>query len=500
MARKGMSRRSKNQPADHWLKLSYIGIAFIAGWVVMMLEILGGRMLAPYFGYSVYQWGALIGVVLAALSCGYYIGGRIGDTAHALGFLMWSLIIAAVSILLGPLVGNAFLPQFRGYGPAWGAVAASAILLGPPCALLAVVSPIVIRLTATNKVATTAGVVYAVSTVGSIGGTFFTAFYAIPVLGTRTSYYIAGVLVVVSVLGLALTRMRLSYAASAALLALAWLPSGSRTYPGLLYQDESPHNIIQVVDTETTRYLFLNYTDGPQTSMPKDQLLTDSYYDYFLLGPRMNDGEKVLFLGVAGGVALKQLAIVYSDVEVVGVELDPKVIYVAKRYFGLADHPQIRLVEADARWYVETTPDLYDVIAIDLYVTGHIPFFTTTKEFFQRVKDRLTDQGLIMMNILSIQPGEELIAPFVRTVGSVFPSVFLIGNGNFILIASKAKLDLASMARVLEKPSGPPIVRKVVDRAMLSLRSAVVDTRWPIFTDDLNDVEFRAFKMFYGKY
>jgi spermidine synthase len=500
MAQTGASRESKNQLVEPWLKLCYLGIAFLAGWVVMMLEIVGGRMLAPYFGYSIYQWGALIGVVLAALSCGYYIGGRMGDTPYALAFLMWSLIISAVSILLVPLVVNAFLPQFRGYGPAWGAVAASAMLLGTPSVLLAVVSPIVIRLTTTSKLANTAGVVYAISTLGSLGGTFFAAFYAIPTLGTRISYYIAGVLVIVSVLGIAVTRKRLPYAASAALLGLVWLPSGSKTYPGLVYQDESIHNIIQVLDTGTNRFLYLNYTHGSQTVMPKDELLTNSYYDYFLLGPRMNDGKKTLFLGAAGGVALKQLVIVYPDVEVVGVELDPKVIDVAERYFGLADHPRIRLVEADARWYVETTPDLFDVIVIDLYVTGHIPFFTTTKEFFEQVKHRLTDRGVLMMNILSIQPGEELIAPFIRTVGSVFPSVFLIGSGNFILVASKATMNLSTMVQNLEKPGASPIVRRVVDRAIPNLRVAVADARWPIFTDDLNDVEFRTFKMLHGRY
>lgn len=500
MAHKTSPHESKYHQVEGDLRIISLGVAFIAGWVIMMLEILGGRVLAPYFGYSVYQWGALIGVVLAAMACGYYIGGRVGDSPYARGFLAWSLILSAAFILLVPPLGASFLPGFRGFGPAWGAVAASAVLLGLPSALLAVVSPIIIRLTATSKIASTAGRVYAISTLGSIGGTFFTAFYSIPVLGTRFSHYIAGGLVVFSLLGLGLAQGRLRYLLSVALLPLIWIPSEARPIQGLLYQEESVHNIIQVVDTPSSLYLFLNYTDGPQTVMPKDGLLAQSYYDYFLLGPALNGGKRVLVLGTAGGTSVKQLVTVYPEVEVVGVDLDGKVLDVAKRFFGLGGHPRIRLVEQDARWYLETASEQFDVIAIDLYVTGHIPFFTTTREFFRLAHDRLTDRGLIMMNVLSIQPGEELISPFVRTVRSVFASVFLVGSGNYILIASKAPVEEADLRRVLGTVQGPPEVRQVAQRALPSFRTAVAGPEWPVFTDDLNDVEFRTFRMFYGEY
>ena len=105
-----------------------------------------------------------------------------------------------------------------------------------------------------------------------------------------------------------------------------------------------------------------------------------------------------------------------------------------------------------------------------------------------------------MMNVLSIQAGEDLIAPFIRTVESVFPSVFLSGHSNFILIASKGALDLSTMVQTLRKSGGSPVVRQVVDQVVPGLRVAVAGPQWPIFTDDLNDVEFRTFRMFYGKY
>ncbi|HEV8641603.1 MAG TPA: fused MFS/spermidine synthase [Methylomirabilota bacterium] len=500
-----MKKRPRQGPDDHpggglWPRVWPLLVAFLSGWVIMMLEILGGRVLAPYFGYSVYQWGALIGVVMAALAGGYFLGGRVGDTPYALRFLLGALVVSSLYVFLVPPLGTSLLPYVRRYGPAWGAVVGSAVLLGLPSVLLAVVSPIVVRLTLTTRIADTAGRVYAVSTLGSIAGTFFTAFYAIPVLGTRASHYVAGTLLALAGVTLAVAWRRFGYGVAAALLLVSWALPAPPPAPGIIFEDESIHNIIQVVDQPAARYLYLNYQDGPQTVMLKDSVLVGSYYDYFLLGPLMNGGRKVLFLGAAGGTSVKQLVTVYPDVEVVGVELDGKVIEVAKKFFGLDGHPRVRLVEQDARFYLESARERYDVIDIDLYVTGHVPFFCTTREFFQLAKDRLTERGLVMMNVLSIQAGDDLIAPFVRTVQSVFPSVFLIGNGNFILIASKAPVEEAGLRRLLETAPAPATAREVANRAVASFRAAVAGPEWPIFTDDRNDVEFRTFKMFYGQY
>jgi spermidine synthase len=473
-------------------------VAFVAGWAIMMLEILGGRVLAPYFGYSIYQWGALIGVVMGALALGYWVGGRVGDTPRAVPFLTGALCLASVYTILVPALGGAVLPPLRMLGPAWGAVVASLVLLGLPSALLAVVSPIVVRLTATERLADSAGRVYAISTLGSIAGTFVTAFWAIPVLGTRWSHYVAAGLLVGAVLALGAVRRRPLYGAAVAILLLAAVPAGGATVPGLLFEDESVHNIIQVADDGRARYLYLNYAEGPQTIMPHDRLLSDSYYDYFLLGPLLSGGRQVLFLGAAGGTALKQLVTAYPDVEVLGVELDGKVIDVARRFFGLADLPRLRLVEDDARWHLQRSPHRYDVVAIDLYVTGHVPFFTTTREFFALVRDRLTDGGVAMMNVLSPQPGDDLIAPFVRTARSVFADVHLIGEGNVILVACRGPLDEAAVRRALTTGPAPPVVRRVAEQALRTVRPAVAGPEWPLFTDDRNDVEFRTFKMFYG--
>lgn len=475
-----------------------LGVAFLAGWVIMQLEILGGRVLAPYFGYSVYQWGALIGVVMAALAAGYWLGGRVGDGPRPAGFLLAALGASALLVIAVPPLADGFMPATRALGPAWGAVAATAILLGAPSVLLATTSPIVIRLTATPLIARTAGRVYAVSTVGSIGGTFFTAFYIIPELGSRLGHLVAAGLIVVAAAGLAAGTRRLRYIGVVAILAgvLGLIPE--RKELGVTYRDESVHNIITVQDAGAVRYLYLNYIAGAQTIMVKDQVLTGSYYDFFLLGPHLNGGKKVLFLGSAGGTALKQLVQVYPEVEVTGVELDAKVVDVANRFFGMGDHPRIRQVVADARWHLSQSRQRYDLIYIDLYVTGHIPFFTATREFFRLVHDRLGENGILMINILALYEPETLLAPFVRTVRTAFPSTFTIGRGNYILIASKRPLALKTLqARLAEEVPQAPLAA-VMARALPRLRVAAADSRWPVFTDDRSDIEFRTFRAVEG--
>ncbi|MGE4012395.1 MAG: fused MFS/spermidine synthase, partial [Alphaproteobacteria bacterium] len=318
MARPTVSSGAETQ--SRAVRLMLFAVAFLNGWIIMQIEILGGRVLAPFFGYSVYQWGALIGIVMAALSVGYYIGGRVGDRPSAKSFLLGATLLSLIYIVAMTFLAESILPSLRAVGPAWGAVIASTVLLGVPSILLATTSPIVIRLTATNLIANSAGKVYMVSTIGSIGGTFFTTFFAIPELGSRTSHLVAAGLTAASVILLA-ASMRDRKFAGAAVVAFAaaigmQVAEGAKKEPGMLFTGESIYNIIKVQEAGNHRYLFLNYTDGAQTVMIKNQVLTGSYYDYFLLGPHLTGGKKVLFLGVAGGTSLKQQVDTYPDVEV----------------------------------------------------------------------------------------------------------------------------------------------------------------------------------------
>lgn len=478
-----------------WLTLA---VAFLSGWVIMQIEILGGRLLAPYFGYSIYQWGALIGVVMAALAAGYALGGRVGDRPGARRFLIVALAVSAAYVALIPLVGDALLPEFRGFGPAWGAVIASVALLGVPSMLLATTSPIVIRLTASERIAGSAGRVYALSTVGSIAGTFFTAFLVIPEIGTRLGHYLGAGLVSIALVALfAETRQWRGVAGTAAVLALLY-PWPPALPAHVILRTESIHNLIEVHDHPNVRALYLNYTTGVQTLEVKGQVLTGEYFDLFLLGPYLNGGRKVLMLGAAGGVAMKQIAAVFPDAEITGVDLDPAVLKVARDYFGLKDHPRIRLVAEDARWFLAQTRERYDVIAVDLYVTGTIPFFTATEEFFALARSRLTENGILIMNMLSRRRGEEHIAPFVRTLQAVFPSVYAASFGNYLLVATNRPTEFEALKARLDAEPADPNLAHVLGRARATFRQAAAPAGLRPFADDRNDVEFRSFRLLHG--
>ncbi|HEY7607872.1 MAG TPA: fused MFS/spermidine synthase [Alphaproteobacteria bacterium] len=475
-----------------------LAIAFLAGWAIMQIEILGGRVLAPFFGYSIYQWGALIGVVMAALAAGYALGGVMGDRPSARRFLVAALAISAAYIALIPLLGDALLPDFRALGPAWGAVIASVALLGAPSLLLATTSPIVIKLTASERIAGTAGRVYAVSTIGSIAGTFFTAFLVIPEFGTRLGHYLCAGLVAIALAALFVeARQWRGLAASIAVFA-ALYPWPPALPAHVVLRTESVHNIIEVQDHPHVRALYLNYTAGVQTLEVKGALLTGEYFDLFLFGPYLQGGRKVLMLGVAGGVALKQIAAVYPDAEITGVDLDPAVIRVARDYFGLKDQPRIRLVAEDARWFLARSSERYDVICVDLYVTGTIPFFTATTEFFALARERLTDNGMLMINVLSRRRGEEHIAPFVRTLEAVFPNVYAASFGNYLLIATRQPTDFAALKARLDAEPADPNLAHVLTRVRPTFRVAHAPATVRPFTDDRNDVEFRSFELLYG--
>jgi predicted membrane-bound spermidine synthase len=473
-------------------------VAFLAGWAIMQIEILGGRVLAPYFGYSIYQWGALIGVVMTALAIGYALGGRIGDRPVAGRFLPAALAVSMIYVGLIPWLADGVLPAFRGLGPSWGAVVASVALLGVPSVLLATTSPIVVRMTASDRIAETAGRVYAVSTVGSIAGTFFTAFLVIPEIGTRLGHYLCAGLVAVALVILLLDARRRRGAALAVAALAALYPWPPKLPDYVLLRTESVHNIIEVDDHPAVRALYLNYTSGIQTLEVKGALLTGEYFDLFLVAPYLEGGRKILMLGTAGGVALKQLATVYPDADVTGVDLDPAVLRVARDYFGLKNQPRIRLIAEDARWFLYRTRARYDVIGVDLYVTGTVPFFTATTEFFRLARDRLTDNGVLIMNVLSRQRGEARIAPFVKTLQAVFPSVYAVGFGNYMLIATRQRTDFGALkARLAKEPANADLAR-VLTTARTTFRRARAGPDVRPFTDDLNDVEFRSFDLLYG--
>jgi len=416
-------------------------VVFGSGAVLMALEIVGSRVLAPYFGSSVYVWGSLISIFLAALSLGYYLGGVAADRWPRPRVLASTLGTAGVLILLLPLVSRSILEAFAAWdlGPRMSPLLASVVLFAVPSVLMGATSPFAIKLAATTlaTVGNTAGVLYAISTAGSIVGTLLTAFVLIPGMGVRAILYALGAsLIVLSVLMATQTTRVMRIAASAALIAMLLAsplprPVAAQTSCGetrIVFEKDTVYHRIRVAEDRC--YRWLHFDRSRQGGM----FLTDAresplrYPDYFLLAWLFNPAiKKVLIVGMGSGSVPKRLLSDFPGVQVDSVELDPVVVDVAKRYFELQDNPRHRIFVQDGRQYIRRADTTYDLIVMDAYFAEGVPFHLVTREFFQQTKVKLAPGGIVAANIVGFLagPNSKLFKAIYKTYAAEFTGLYL---------------------------------------------------------------------------
>jgi predicted membrane-bound spermidine synthase len=455
--------------------------AFAAGWVVMSLQLLGGRLMAPSFGQTIHQWGALIGATLAAMTLGYWLASRWG--ARALPGL---LAVGALWAGLTPWLGREVCAWAeQALGPVAGSLAAAFVLMGPPGFALAAVSPLCVALLARGgSVAGASGLVSALGALGSIGGTFYGAFLAIPLLGLAGGYASAAVLAAAAALaaGLAWRHVVL------ALVPLVPAVMAQRDFAAdFLELRETPYNTIMVSQVPGGLVLALNSPHVMQSLRRHDGGPTGYYWDVLAAVPALARGHSALFLGVAGGTAVEQTLHAWPGLQAVGVEIDPAVIEVARRRFGLS----IPVVAADARRFVAEPGPRFDVIVIDLYATGQIPAHVATREFYEAVARRLAPGGVVALNVYGAGDPATVVGPVAATLAAVFPGVLAAdaGGGNVILLAWAEAMDLATARSLLAVVPLP-----AAERLLAGL--ALPDPGWErvVLTDDRSDLEIRAAK------
>jgi spermidine synthase len=424
-------------PAGFALKL----LVFVAGAVLMGLEIVGSRLLAPYFGNSVFVWGSLISLFLIALSVGYYGGGRLADK-HPSRALLNSIVIAVAASLfvivgiVGP-VCEAIVAN-KDFGERSGPFLASAALFLLPSIGMGMVSPFAVRL-ATHTVASvgkTAGTLYALSTVGSIAGTMLTTFVLIPTMGAGDILKgLAAALLATA----AATYPFASRKGAAVLLALAAGGAAAGAYaiaparihldPGskLLLDADTPYHHISVIDGpgDVRQLRFDRYTESLIETSPPYQSLSD-YTRFFQLAflpqPKI---RRALFIGAGGGVGPRAFHMHDPEMQIEVVDVDAKVLEVAKSQFFLEDSPNIKTIAADGRLYVRgAEKGAYDCIVLDAFsIGGRIPFHLVTREFIEMCRDRLAPGGVFVMNINSALHGSKslIFRSMYKTIDTVFP-------------------------------------------------------------------------------
>jgi spermidine synthase len=408
-------------------------VVFTGGGATLATEIAASRLLAPYFGSSTIVWANIIGLILVYLSLGYWLGGKLADRRPQPRLLGRIIVVAALAIAVTPFVSRPILDlALRGLdavsvGAVVGSFFAALALFALPVTLLGAVSPFAIRLALVDvgEAGTVAGRLYALSTVGSILGTFLSAIVTIPLVGTQRTMLGSATLLVLAAALLLGNRWQLLTLVVGGLL---FVPSGTiKASSGLLYETESSYQYIQIVEREDgSRVLKLNEGVAVHSLWHRDSVLTGGVWDTFLLVPPLLDRpvERMLVIGNAGGTIARAYGELYPNVAIDGVEIDPEVTEAARRYLGLDDIARLHVITADGRPFLAGTDKRYDLIAVDAYRQPYIPFYLATREFFRLAREHLTPGGVLAVNVAAVPGDQKLGEAMGTTLLAEFPAAW----------------------------------------------------------------------------
>jgi len=480
---------------------------FVCGALVMIYEIIGSRLLSPYIGASTYVWTSLIGVILGALSLGYWLGGKIADKRPELKILAFVIFLAgglvAVTILLKDLILS-FIAQMS-VGLELKSVVAALLLFAPASVLLGFVTPYAVKLkmTTLDDAGKTVGRLYALSTVGSILGTFLAGFFLIPFVGSeKTLYLIGATLVGLSILlaPFAVTKL------NAAVLVLFALGIGASEFKFYYLRQQID---LRDIDTEYSRVQVFK-TVEPKSGRPIRAIAIDPYFvqsaiyldsdelvleyaDYYhLLRHFKPDFQQTLLIGGAGYTFPRDYLSKYPEAKMDVVEIDSQMTEIAKRFFRLEENPRLKIIHRDGRVFLnQAEAGKYDVVLMDAFGSlFSVPFQLTTVEAVRHISRVLKDDGVVIFNLGGAIEGDanKFLQAELKTYQKIFPKVYLFKVNadytdeqlqNLIIIACK------------EKNTAP----LTSDHALISnllkhLSDKEINSDAKVLTDDLAPVEY----------
>jgi spermidine synthase len=445
-------------------------LVFVVGAASLGAEIAAARLLAPYFGASTIVWANTIGVVLVALSVGYWVGGRYADRHPHIRALSLVVVVAAVLIAIVPFASRPFLAfsvdafDTVSIGGFAGSLFGVLVLVAVPITLLGAVAPWAARLAVgeVDRSGEVVGRLYAISTAGSLFGTMMAALVLIPLLGTQRTFLVLAL--ALGAVGAAGLGRR--FVAVPALLALALaIPAGTIKAADtgrVLHEAETTHQYARVVERpDGAIVLELNEGQAVHSLYRPGRYLTGDYWDGHLVLPfaaRSRPPDRIAILGNAGGTVARAYGHFFPETRVDAVEIDAELTELGRRYLGLRN-PRMRTFAEDARPWLERSSGGYDAIMVDAYRQPYIPFYLTTREFFELARDRLAPGGLVIVNVGHPRGSVALETVLGRTMATAFPRVLrdpieptntlLIGGG----VLSPARL--AGAAGSLPDPLRP---------------------------------------------
>jgi spermidine synthase len=522
-------------------------VVFIASFCTLVIELVAGRIMAPYVGVSLYTWTSIIGVVLAGISIGAYLGGLMADRyprSSTLGWLLFLSGLGAFSISpLTNLIGGA---QFQTSLMIRILLITTIIFFVPSC-LLGMISPVVVKLTLNNLARTgnVVGKIYAFSTLGSILGTFATGFFLISWMGTRHILLTMGIILILSALvfggffgrkkGLALFFIVLPLILL--ILPLVALYAYAAIYPGEISISFSPIQSLKTaygyafrspLDEETYFFKESDYYTiklkrnttrsggAPLESLVLDHLV-HSYtdlndplyleYEYIRIyeevmrwQARKRKSIKALFLGGGGYTFPRFIEAKYPKAKIDVVEIDPEITRVVQDYLGVSKDSRIRSFNEDGRWFVMNCKEQgsYDFIIGDAFNDLSIPYHLTTKEFAMQLKRLLKPDGLLLANVIDSFKKGAFMPSYIRTLEEVFGkgNIHLltlssdyehIGISTNVVVASPQRLDMDDFVRAVEGKEGKEMNSHVMPQERL--QQYLKERTSVILTDDYVPVD-----------
>lgn len=488
---------------------------FTAGMTSLGIEMAASHLVGNTFGTSNLVWASIIGLILIFLAVGYFLGGRWADRSPHPATFYRILIWAALSTAAVPLVADPILkPASRAFdalqiGVLAGSFISVLILLIVPMTLLGTASPFAIRLAvaSTPQVGETAGRMYAISTLGSFLGTFLPVLVLIPQFGTRRTFFTFSLLLLlVGLAGLVQAwgwRKSLPYLWTP-FLVLALLIWGSsmttKDTPGQVYETESGYNYIQVLQRDGYTMLRLNEGQGIHSIYHPTELRYNGPWELMLVAPFFNAASftpqqvtDMAIVGLAAGTTARQATAVFGPLAIDGFEIDPKIVDVGRRFFDM-NEPNLNVVVEDGRVALQHSDRRYQLITMDAYRPPYIPPHLTTVEFFALVRQHLTDDGAIAINVGRAPGDRRLIDGLAATVRTSFPSVYVVDipdTFNSIIYATVQPGSVQNLydnlARLNADPQTHPLLKYALQIAAANLAPAPLVAE--PYTDDRAPIE-----------
>ena len=402
-------------------RLPLLGLAFLEGGAVMACELLGARLVAPFFGNSLYVWAAVLGVTLTALMSGYYLGGYLSEKFRGPKLVFLILIAAGLLLMVMPYTSQWVMKATLGMSVKWGATLSLSLFMFAPLMGMGMSSPVIIDMLnrSVDTSGKTAGSVYAISTSGGILSTFLMGFYLMPEFGLRGPAFLFGALLAgASALALLRRGDRQRGIAALVLAGLGALPltSAQKREAGgirIVAIEEGVMGQIKVLDRQLdfgeagsreVRSLYVNnILQSHSDLLHQEDSVLDHVFAFSAATSVFPEGSEALLLGLGGGDLWKRFK--QFGFEVDTVEIDERVRDVAVEYFGV--DPAEEIIIDDARHFLNTTEKTYDLIATDVFLNETPPQHVLTLESFVRMKEALRPEGVIFLNFLGQLTGEE---------------------------------------------------------------------------------------------